>query len=395
LTLTIFLSYSAFMTKAGIYQTQGTYKSYMPRLLNEPLEIKNEYIQKLLAEAMGYLGELNAYTQLAPDTDYFIKMYIAREAAASSKIAGTRTEFLDVLQDDKELRAELNIDERDDLEEVQNYIKALNTAAAEIEKSSFSSRLLCNTHRALLSDVRGFTKAPGEVRKIQTWIGAGDIAKAVFIPPAAEAVPDLFKDLENYWYEDSNTPQLIKIALSHYQFETIHPFLDGNGRLGRLMIILQLIDAKILSKPALYVSDYFERHKVAYYDAFENVRISGDYEQWIRFFLDAVVESAQDAKDTLQNIVALRESYFSRIQNSPLSYTRQKNARELLTLLFAQPVVSIKQVSRMLGRSIQTASDLVDELENLGLLREMTGDAKNRKYALGEYFDLFNKPKEG
>jgi Fic family protein len=383
------------MTKAGIYQAQGNYKTFQPRLLSEPLEIKDEHIQKLLAEAMRYLGELNAYSQLVSDVDYFIRIHIAKEATASSKIEGTRTNLLDVLQDDDDVRAELSIEQRDDLEEVRNYIKAINAAATELEKSTFSNHLLCNTHRNLLSGIRGFTKAPGEIRKTQNWIGGGVIATADFIPPSPETVPDLFKDLEDYWYMDSNIPRLIKIALSHYQFETIHPFLDGNGRLGRLMITLQLIDAGILSKPALYISDYFERHRAAYYDSLERVRTTNDYEQWIRFFLDAIIESSRDAKETLQNIVTLRESYYSRIQNSPLSHTRQKNAHELLTILFAQPVVSIKQVSKMLGRSIQTASDLVDELEGSGILREMTGDAKNRKYVLGEYFDLFNKLRGG
>jgi len=382
------------MTKPGMHQQHGSYKTFQPTPIGNTSEITDERISLLLAEAMRYLGELNAYSQLVPDIDYFIRMHIAKEATTSSKIEGTRTNLEDVIKDDEESRAELGAEERDDLEEVQNYIKAINAAVSDLERLPLANRLMCQTHHILLSGVRGYTKAPGEVRRTQNWIGGGgDIATAAFIPPSPETVPDLLADLEKYWHYNDTTPQLIKIALSHYQFETIHPFLDGNGRLGRLMITLQLIDSKILTKPALYISDYFECHRAAYYDALERVRLSGDYDQWVRFFLGGVVATAKDSKDTLQSIVKLRESYYERINESALSPTRQKTARELLTMLFAQPIVSIRQVSNMLGRTFQTASDLVTELDRLGLLREMTGDAKNRKYVLGEYFDLFNKPR--
>jgi Fic family protein len=364
---------------------QETHKTFRPLMLSEPLQLNNERMQELLANTMRYLGELNAYAQLAPDADCFIKMHIAREAVASCKIAGIHTNFLDVLQDDEELHAELAIEKRDDLAEVQNYIKAINAANAELKNSPLINPLLCRAHQILLSGVRGYTKSPGKIRKILNGATRGG-----FVPPSAKDLPALFKDLEDYWHADSHTPPLIKIALTHYQFEIIQPFLDGNGRLGRLLITLQLIDAGILSKPAFYISDYFESHKAAHYDALERVRNHGEYEQWIQFFLEATLQTARDAKETLQNIVVLRESYLMRINNSPLSNTRQKNALELLKLLFARPVVSIKQVSKDLGRSIQTTSDLIDELESLGMLREMTGDAKNRKYVLGEYFDLFN-----
>lgn len=388
------LCYSGAMTKPGLHKRHGSYKTFQPTPLGSTGEITDDRIALLLADAMRYLGELNAYSQLVPDIDYFIRMHIAKEATTSSKIEGTRTNLEDVIKDDEESRAELGAEARDDLEEVQNYIKAINAAVSELEKLPLANRLMCQTHRILLSGVRGYTKAPGEVRRTQNWIGGGgDITTAAFIPPSPESLPELLADLEKYWHHNHTTPQLIKIALSHYQFETIHPFLDGNGRLGRLMITLQLIDSKILTKPALYISDYFERHRSAYYDALERVRLSGNYDQWVRFFLGGVVATAKDSKDTLQSIVRLRESYYERIAESTLSPIRQKTARELLTMLFAQPIVSIRQVSDMLGRTFQTASDLVTDLERLGLLREMTGDAKNRKFVLGEYFDLFNKPR--
>jgi Fic family protein len=379
---------------AGTYQEHGVYKTFQPRLLADHLELSDKEIAIFYGDAMRYLGELNAYSQLVPNIDYFIRMYIAKEATTSSKIEGTNTNLTDLLQDDEDSRAELNTEQRDDLEEVQNYIKAINQAIASLQTLPLANRLVCETHRTLLSGVRGFTRAPGEIRRVQNWIGGGnDIKSAVFIPPSPESLPELLTDLENYWHNNTAVPALIKTALTHYQFETIHPFLDGNGRVGRLMIGLQLIDAKILTKPALYISDYFERYRSDYYDALERVRHTGDYNHWVRFFLGAVVDTAKDAKNTLQSIVNLDREYIERIQKSPLSRTRQNNARELLTMLYGQPIVSIRQVEAMTGYSFQTSSDLVKKLEEMSILREITNTGKNRRYVLTEYFDLFNKPR--
>lgn len=385
------LCYHGYMT-AGEYISHGSYKTFQPRLLSEPVELRLEQIQPLLAEAMRYLGELNAYAQLVPDIDYFIRMHIAKEATTSSKIEGTKTNLEDVINDDAESVADLTTEERDDLEEVQNYIRAINSAVQNLETLPLANRLICDTHRILLSGVRGYTRAPGEVRRTQNWIGGGgDIATAVFVPPSPDSLSALLTDLENYWHEEDVTPKLIKSALSHYQFETIHPFLDGNGRLGRLIISLQLIDAKILTKPALYISDYFERHRTDYYDALERVRVSGDYDQWVRFFLGAIIDTARDAKETLHSIVDLKADYERRVRDSALSPTRQKNALRLITDMYGQPIVSKRQAQEMLGVSFQTSSDLIDELESLGLLKEITGDEKKRRYELYEYFMLFDK----
>ena len=352
---------------AGEYKDHGSYKTFQPRLLTAGIELTDAQIALLHGDAMRYLGELNAYAQLVPNIDYFIRMHIAKEATTSSKIEGTNTNLADLLQDDEDSRAELNSEQRDDLDEVQNYIKAINQAVDSLGSLPLATRLICETHRTLLSGVRGFTRAPGEVRRTQNWIGGGgDIKSAVFVPPTPESLAELLTDLENYWHKNDTTPALVKAALIHYQFETIHPFLDGNGRTGRLMIALQLIDSDILSKPALYISDYFERHRSDYYDALERVRHTGDYNHWVRFFLGAVVATAKDAKDTLQAIVNLDREYTARIQQSPLSRTRQNNARELLTMLYGQPIVSIRQVESMTGHSFQTSSDLVKKLEELG-----------------------------
>lgn len=383
------------MTSAGEYTNHGSYKTFQPRLLSEPIEIVDDQVSILLAEAMRYLGELNAYSQLVPDIDYFIRMHIAKEATTSSKIEGTNTNLIDVIQDDEQSIAELNEEQRDDLEEVQNYIKAVNSAIEKLRKLPLATRLICETHEVLLSGVRGFARAPGQIRKTQNWIGGGgDISTAVFIPPSPESINDLLSDLEAYWHNDAtNVPDLVKMALIHYQFETIHPFLDGNGRTGRLMISLQLIDKGILLKPALYISDYFERHRAAYYDALERVRLSGDYSQWVRFFLGGVVETAKDARETLQAIVKLKETYTSHIHASSLSRPRQEKALVLITTMYGQPIMTVRQIQEELSSSWQTANDLAVYLKELGILSEITGDAKNRKFALTEYFDLFNNPR--
>lgn len=381
--------------KTGKYISHGLYKTFQPRLLNEPVDIADVRINMLLADAMRYLGELNAYSQLVPDIDYFIRMHIAKEATTSSKIEGTKTNLQDVIQDDKESRAELDAEQRDDLEEVQNYIKAVNSAIDKLVDLPLANHLIYETHAILLSGVRGYTRAPGQIRRTQNWIGGGgDISTAVFVPPSPETLNDLLSDLEKYWHNDSESvPVLIKMALAHYQFETIHPFLDGNGRMGRLIISLQLIDKKILLKPALYISDYLERNRTSYYDALERVRIAGDYNHWIRFFLGAIVETARDARNTLSQIVLLKEIYLERIRSSKLSAHRQQNTRNLLTMMYGQPIVTIRQVQEMLGCSWQTACDLVGEMEKLSILKEMTSDKKNRKFMLKEYFDLFNNEK--
>lgn len=380
------------MGKAGKSITRGSYKTFQPILLSDDIKIDNAQVNTMLADAMRYLGELNAYSQLVPNIDYFIRMHIAKEATQSNKIEGTRTNLAEVIQDDEEALADLDSERRDDLEEVRNYIKAVNYAVAQMRDLPIANRLITQTHKVLLSGVRGFTRAPGEIRKVQNWIGGGNsIHSAVFIPPSPDTLSDLLSNTEHYWHEDNNIPDLIKMALVHYQFETIHPFLDGNGRMGRLLISLQLIDKKILTKPALYISDYFERHRADYYDSLERVRKSGDYTQWVKFFLAAMLESARDAKQTLSSIVSLQDSYDKRLLENGLSATRQKRSRDLITCMYGQPIMTIKQIKEATSSSWQTASDLATKLEEIGILKEITGDEKSRKYMLHEYFALFEE----
>jgi Fic family protein len=278
---------------------------------------------------------------------------------------------------------------RDDWEEVQNYVRAMNEAIDSLGDLPLSTRLLRQTHRTLMSGVRGENKKPGEYRQSQNRIGGTSFEDAIYIPPPPNVVPDLMSDLEKFWHnEDIDVPHLIRIAISHYQFEAIHPFLDGNGRIGRLLITLYLMVHGFLRKPSLYLSSYIEKHRGAYYDALQHVRASGDIGQWIRFFLVAVRETARTGTETFEDIVALRD----RIEEKALSLgQRAANAQNLLRLLYRQPSVQVQDVADHLDVSYPTASSLVSEFEDLGILKETTGQKRNRRYLFREYVDLFTR----
>ena len=368
---------------AGAYRQQREYESFSPSFINCPFAWENRQIDQLVEQTANLLGELNAYAEIVPDVNFSIPMSIAKEAIDSNLIEGTKTELDEVVLP----QAEIPPMRRDDWQEVQNYIAAMNFAIAELPRIPISMRLLKDVHKILMSGVRGKHKAPGEIRKSQNWIGGSSLADALFVPPSPEELPDLLSDLEKFWHNSSlQLPFLIKIAITHYQFETIHPFLDGNGRCGRLLIVLQLIDAQLLNKPVLYASTFFEKNKVSYYNSLTRVRTVNDLEQWILFFLLGIVETAQHGLKTFKAIIVLRQEYDAKIFTLG---SRAKNAQKLLQHMYATPIVNARLVEKELDISFSSANRLLKSLTELGILKETTGFSRNRLFVLEKYLNLF------
>ncbi|EXF43463.1 filamentation induced by cAMP protein fic [Pseudomonas sp. BAY1663] len=369
--------------RSGQWLQQYQYKSFSPTPINCEWQWLDPQLNTLLERASRALAELNALSLMVPDVDLFIRMHIAKEANTSSRIEGTQTQMDEALM----RREQVAPEKRDDWQEVQNYIEAINTAVDDLKQLPLSIRVLKQTHAVLMQGVRGDHKMPGEFRTSQNWIGGSNLNNAVFVPPHPNEVPELMGDLEKFWHnEQVQVPDLIRIALSHYQFETIHPFLDGNGRIGRLLITLYLVDKGLLHKPALYLSDFFERNRGAYYDALTVVRSSNDLLHWLRFFLTAVVETATSSKNTFMAIMTLRHE----VEHQILSLgKRAENAKKLLLHLYQRPMVSIGDVSEILDVTHPSAAALVKQLESLDILVETTGYGRNRLYLFQRYFDLF------
>ena len=318
-----------------------------------------------------------------PDIDLFIQMHVIKEASQSSRIEGTQTYIDEVIMDVSQIDPE----KRDDWQEVQNYIEAMNNALGQLESLPLSVRLLRDTHRTLIQGVRGEHKTPGDFRVSQNWIGGSSLSNALFIPPHHGEVAELMSDLELFWHNDSiQVPDLIRIAISHYQFETIHPFLDGNGRIGRLLITLYLISRGLLKKPSLYLSDFLERHRGAYYDALTRVRSSNDLAHWIIFFLDAVIETSRSSQGTFQDIMSMRNELESQMVTLG---RRAENARLLLLYLYRRPVVNGKDVAGLLQVTPRAANGMIEQFLKLGILEEATGFQRNRLYIFRRYLALF------
>ena len=350
--------------KAGCWVQQYEYKSFSPDPVNHDWTWEDPHINTLLEQATQAIGELNAFSLIVPDVDLFIQMHVIKEASTSSRIEGTKTEIDEALKP-KEMVAP---ERRDDWQEVQNYIKAMNQAIDELVRLPLSNRLLKNTHKTLLEGVRGEGKRPGEFRKSQNWIGGSGPSDATFVPPDHTEVPELMSDLEKFLHNTTiQVPHLIRVAISHYQFETIHPFLDGNGRIGRLLITLYLVSKGLLKKPTLYLSAHIEKHKGAYYDALNRVREANDMVHWVRFLLTAIKDTAVKGKETFEAILSLR----SEVEQTTLTLGKKaENARLLLNHLYRRPFVTPNEVSQMLNITHQTASSLIRNFEELNILKK-------------------------
>lgn len=369
--------------QSGTFIQQYQYKSFMPMLVNVEWVWQDPMINTLLERATRALGELNAFSFIVPDIDLFIHLHVLKEANQSSRIEGTQTHMDEAVMD----LSQIDPEKRDDWQEVQNYVQSMNAALIELKMLPLSVRLLKNTHAILMQGVRGEHKSPGDFRTSQNWIGGSSLNNAVFIPPHHHDVPDLMSDLEKFWHNESiQVPDLIKIAISHYQFETIHPFLDGNGRIGRLLITLYLISRGLLNKPSLYLSDFLEQHRGSYYDALTRVRASNDLGHWLKFFLTAVIETAEKGKQTFQSILALRNELESKMVTLG---RRAENARALLLELYKKPAVSVNDVAGLLGLTHRAANGLVAQFVELGILEEITGYQRNRMFVFRKYLALF------
>ena len=370
--------------KAGCYKKGYQYRYFLPEKINHSFFWTDESIDELLENASLKLGELNSFSRFVPDTDMFILMHIFKEAVVSSRIEGTQTSIEEALIEEKEI----NLEKRDDWREVNNYVEAMNAAIDKLKTLPLSNRLIKNTHKILLSSGRGQRKDPGEFRQSQNWIGGTSLADAVFIPPAHTELPELLSDFELFLHNrDIKTPRLVRIAIAHYQFETIHPFLDGNGRIGRLLITLYLVSGGVLDKPLLYLSDFLERNKTLYYDNLTLVREKNDIGQWIKFFLTGVMQIAENSVSTLKKIIDLKAS-IEKERIFPLG-KRSKQGIELFHHLFTKPVVTVKDVQKITGLSPKAANDLVRTFIDRKILVETTGYQRNRIFMFDEYMRMF------
>lgn len=367
-----------------INQLKGvaSYKAFIPNLL--PFEIKQEEkLQSLLSRADLALGRLDGVADVLPNVDFFIFMYVRKEATVSSQIEGTQATFIDVLK--KEAKLE-DTEIHKDVDEVINYISAMNYGLERLKEFPLSLRLVREIHEKLLHEVRGEERNPREFRKSQNWIGGPTIETATFIPPPASEVINLMGNLEEYMHSLGPTPILIKTGLIHAQFETIHPFLDGNGRVGRLLITFYLCQQNVLRKPLLYLSDYFKRNRQIYYDRLNLLREKDDIEGWLRFFLQGIVETSVQAVETARKIIKLRNFGISQI--SKLGRSAEKGMN-LYSYLFRTPLVRVKDVERVLNIKNPNALTLVSKFVDLGILRELTGFKRNRVFSYADYIALF------
>jgi Fic family protein len=370
--------------KSGKYINQGYYKSFQPEPINKEWLLNDLEILSLLSKADRQLGRLDMYSEHIPDIDLFISMHVLKEATQSSRIEGTQTNMEEALLD----KEDISIEKRDDWEEVQNYIAAMNKAIGMLKEIPFSSRLIKETHNVLMQGVRGEHKMPGTFRTSQNWIGGASISDAVFVPPIHSSIGDLMSDLEKFTHNELLLlPDLLKIGIIHYQFETIHPFLDGNGRVGRLLITLYLVDKEILKQPILYLSDFFERNKTLYYDNLMRVRTHNDLKQWLKFFLVGVIETAKGGVKTFDDILKLKAQSENDIQELG---SRSSNVQKVFNYLLKKPIIDVNIIMQITSVSQRTAYNIIEDLEKINILEEVTGGKRGKVYVFKKYLSLFN-----
>lgn len=370
--------------QSGNYVNQGTYKCFIPNLINTRWKLDDMEIISLLSKADRMLGRLDMYSEHIPNIDLFISMHIMKEATLSSKIEGTQTNMEEALLS----KEDVPLDKRDDWTEIQNYTNAMDYAIKMLDDLPFSSRLIKNIHQILLEGVRGKHKQPGEFRRSQNWIGGSNINDAIFVPPVFTSIPELMEDLEKFVHNDHiYFPDLLKIAIIHYQFETIHPFLDGNGRLGRLLITLYLVDKGILKRPVLYLSDYLEKNRNSYYNNLTNVRTQNRLNDWIKFFLKGIIDTAENGVKTFEKILVLQKKNENKIQTLGV---RSANALKVINELYKRPITDAKSIAEIANISLVSAYNLISELQRIEILEETTGQKRKRIYIFREYMDIFN-----
>jgi Fic family protein len=370
--------------KAGHLEKSIGYQYFVPENINVQWAWSDNALNELLEKASIKLGELNSYALLVPNIELFIQLHVTKEAVLSSRIEGTQTNINEALMP----REEISAIRRSDWQEVNNYSKAMNKAIEKLNELPLSSRLLREAHAIILDHVRGEDKLPGHFRTSQNWIGGASLADARFIPPIHSLVNPLMGDLENFLHnKDLHIPTLIKAAIAHYQFETIHPFLDGNGRVGRLLITLFLVNEKILNKPLLYLSAFFEKNKSLYYDNLTRVREKNDLLQWLKYFLIGVEQTASQSVETLGKVLELKQQ----VENEMHSKLGRRSAKGFLLLnaLFIHPVMSVSVIEKKCGLSKKSANELAVAFEKQGWLKEVTGQTRNRVFVFEPYLNLF------
>jgi len=373
--------------RAGRYVSQSsgkaTYRAFVPNELPFKLKIDN-VLQARLSEADRALGRLDGITEILPDVDFFVLMYIGKEATLSSQVEGTMATFSDML------KAEARIEDTDihsDVDEIQNYIKAMNYGLDRLETLPLSLRLIREIHEVLLRGVRSEGKTPGSFRKSQNWVGGHSIETASFVPPPPHEVMPLLGNLEKYMHDKTPAPVLLKTALIHLQFEAIHPFLDGNGRVGRLLITFYLCQQSVLERPLLYLSEFFRVNRQEYYESLTAAHKKDDLEGWLRFFLEGVTLTARSAAETAQRVIDLRENDVRSV--TEMGAVSEK-AMKLLNHLYRSPLVRIRDVEKIVGLSNPNAIALIRKFTELKILQEITGRKRNKIFANSRYIDIFN-----